>query len=126
MSTPYDERFDPPAPVLPVRLRLPESGDWLQLVGLVDTGADASLFPFGVADEHLPLVGLVGVRGVTGDVERAGLYRAEVQIGGALRALVVAGMGSETILGRDVLNRFVLGLDGPARRLTIEAGMETT
>ena len=116
---PYDDGFDPPAPVVPLRVRLPGPDGWLQLMGLVDTGADITLIPQDIAERHLPLAGVVGLRGVTGDVQQAAVYRAETEIGGVARVTLVAGFGNETIVGSDVLNRLVLSLDGPARQLIL-------
>lgn len=41
-----------------------------------------------MAERELPVEGTVGVCGVTGDVEEAILYRAEVEIGGVARVLI--------------------------------------
>lgn len=116
---PYDRRFDPPAPVLSLQLRLPLGEDWLQLAGVVDTGADITVFPEDIAARHLPVAGQIGVRGVTGVVQRAVLYRAELRVAGARRVLVVAGFGLELIVGRDLLRHLIVELDGPADRMTV-------
>lgn len=119
---PYDHRFEPPAPVLPFRVSLPASGDWLQLAGLVDTGADITLFPEDIAERHLPVAGTIAIRGVTGEVVEATLYRAELALGDVRRTLIVAGLGREAIAGRDLLAGLVVTLDGPARQLTFALG----
>src|SRR5690606_18724791 len=77
---PYDGRFDPPAPVVPLRLRIPDPSGWVRFVGLVDTGADITVLPSDVAERYLPVGGLIEIRGVTGFIEEAVLYRAEVAI----------------------------------------------
>lgn len=118
----YDERFEPPAPVLPFRVSLPASGGWLQLAGLVDTGADITVLPEDVADRHLPVAGTIGIRGVTGAVAEATLYRAELVLGNVRRVLLVAGLGQEAIAGRDLLAGLVVTLDGPARQLISAPG----
>jgi predicted aspartyl protease len=119
---PYDDSFSPPAPVMRLRVRPPGSSGWIQFSALVDTGADITVIPADVADRRFPLAGVIDVHGVTGDVEEAVLYRVDLDFAGIRRAAVVAGLGSEPILGRDLLEHTVLRLDGPARRLTVKAG----
>jgi len=115
----YDETFDPPAPVLPLRLRIPDPSGWLRLVGLVDTGADITVIPSDVAERYFPVGGAVGIRGVTGVVQEAILYRVEIEFGGLRRTLLLAGFGSEVIVGRDSLNRLNINLEGPSRMLRL-------
>lgn len=118
---PYDASVDPPAPVIPLRVRIPGSAGWLQLAGLVDTGVDLTLLPREIAERHLPLAGRVEIRGATGDTSAAALYLAEIEIARLRRATLVAGLGEETIVGRDLLALLRLTLDGPARLLTATA-----
>ncbi|HEY0079017.1 MAG TPA: retroviral-like aspartic protease family protein [Pyrinomonadaceae bacterium] len=48
----YDStRFSPPAPVATVTLRNPESGMSVEVTMLLDTGADVTLLPQGVAEK---------------------------------------------------------------------------
>jgi predicted aspartyl protease len=122
VPVPYDHHFEPPAPVLPLRVNLPASGGSLQLAGLVDTGADITLLPEDIAERHLPVAGTIAIRGVTGEVVQATLYRAELEVGDHRRALIVAGLGRETIAGRDLLSGLVVTLDGPAQQLSFAAG----
>lgn len=116
---PYDRRFDPPAPVVPLRLRIPAPSGWVRFVGLVDTGADITMLPSDVAEHHLPVGGSIQIRGVTGFIEEAVLYRAEVAIGSSRHLLLVVGLGSEVIVGRDLLNRLEVKLDGPSQMLSV-------
>lgn len=120
-AIPYDERFDPPAPVVPLRLRVPAPAGWVQFTGLVDTGADITVIPSDVAERYLPVGGSIRIRGVTGFAEEAVLYRAEVAIGNSRHLLLLVGLGSEVIVGRDLLNQFDVKLDGPNHMLEVGA-----
>lgn len=117
---PYVGRFDPPAPVVPLRLRIPDPSGWVRFVGLVDTGADITVLPSDVAERYLPVGGLIEIRGVTGFMEEAVLYRAEVAIGSMRHILLLVGLGSEVIVGRDLLNQMEVKLDGPSQMLSVE------
>lgn len=121
IRVPYDVSVTPPAPVVALLIRLVMGGGWLQLVGLVDTGADITVIPQDIGERYLPVAGVVGLRGVTGDIEEAALFRTEMEVGGMRHVGLVAAFGTETIVGRDVLNRLVLELDGPGRELTVAA-----
>jgi predicted aspartyl protease len=115
----YDDTFDPPAPVVPVWVGLSGLEDRVQLPGLVDTGADVSVLPEDFAERHLPIAGVLGVRGVTGDVRDAALYRALIALAGVERTLILPALGREMIVGRDLLASLVVTLDGPARQITL-------
>lgn len=92
---------------------------------LIDTGADLALTPrflairIGLVWDDLPLV---GVRGVGGG-EQARFGRLPVRIGEValtLRCLFIDGSSAPFILGRaDFLDRFVLTIDQPHRRITL-------
>jgi predicted aspartyl protease len=95
----YDHTFDPPAPVLPIRISAPGSDDSVLLWGLVDTGADLCVIPATVvAPAGLPAVSEVRVRGVGGAARPALLYAARLQIDATAAVF---------------LNRLTLLLNGP-------------
>jgi predicted aspartyl protease len=118
-SVPYNELFDPPAPVLPLKLRIPAPSGWVNLVALVDTGADLTVIPADVAERYLAVAGAIRIIGVTGAAEEATLYWSEVAIGNWHHRVLLAGFGAEAIVGRDVLNRLNLTLEGPSRTLSL-------
>lgn len=113
----FDTSFDPPACVLPVRIAgLDEHDPAALLRMLVDTGADCTLIPARIAKTlRLPLIDRVEIQGVGGKVVAAPVHAARVRLG-ALRAIArVVALGDEALLGRDLLNRLVMQIDGPAQ-----------
>jgi len=117
---PYDDGVSPPAPMLPLRLADPAEGTGVLLPALVDTGADCTLVPAAVASRlRLPVVDRIVVAGLGGSARRAPVHAAVVQVG-RLRTLArVVAFEEETIVGRDLLNRLIAVLDGPALRLSL-------
>lgn len=121
---PYDRTRSPAAPVLPLALGRPGTVGKAAAPALVDTGAELTVIPDRLARSlRLPMVNEMTVRGVTG-AKRVRIYGAEVEIGGARLSIEVAGVGTQTLLGRDVLNRWTLVLRGPAQTLELDAGPE--
>jgi len=117
---PYSSSFRPPAPVLLVRLGAPGRETVLGLPALLDTGADLSVVPRSTADAlGLPQVSTTRIQGVTGAAESTPVHAALLEIAGAAELVEVVAWGDEAILGRDVLNRFVLELDGPRETLIV-------
>jgi hypothetical protein len=58
------------------------------------------------------------VQGVGGQAVRVPVHAARLRIG-TLRALArVVALGDEALLGRDILNKLVLSIDGPARLIS--------
>jgi hypothetical protein len=123
---PYDQDLYPPAPVVDVRLGRPgESLAVGPLRAIVDTGADGSIAPSHYLESlRLPAVGEVYLRGQWDAGREAAVYRVDLGIG-SLRLpsveFVADELGDEVILGRNVLNKLVLSLDGPRQSLAIRA-----
>lgn len=116
----YDAGFDPPAPAVVVRVSAPGAADRVQLQALADTGADITVVPAAVAERVLAAIGVVRLQGVGGEHNDAPLYRAAVDIDGVVDVFEVVGWRDETIVGRDVLNRWVATFDGPRGVLELE------
>jgi predicted aspartyl protease len=111
----YDSAYMPSAPVATIQLRAKST---VELVALLDSGADGTMIPANVLRQ-------IGaryqetrtMRGVTGARQTVDLYLVTVQIDPhkitGIRAAAVT-VGSEVILGRDVLNHLVVTLNGLA------------
>ena len=114
----YDTaRFRPPAPVARVTLRDPESGTTTSNVPmLVDTGADLTLIPLasiyglGVLMEPDGYV----LKSFDGTMSVAQAARIELDLfGRTFKGRFLTVDQEWGLLGRDVLNNFVLVFDGP-------------
>jgi predicted aspartyl protease len=121
---PYSSEYVPAAPVVDIRLGAPgmeSSSSFLQ--AFVDTGADATLIPM----TYLKQVGTEKVdqadlRSQWGEQRIVTLYAVALEINQYyIDFIQVVGdeIGDEIILGRDVLNRLRLLLDGPAGMLEV-------
>jgi predicted aspartyl protease len=124
----FDKSFDPPAPVLAVRVGgIEEHHPAAMLRMLVDTGADCTLIPVRIARSlRLPVVDRVAVQGVGGKPRNAPVYAVRLRVG-TLRTLTrVVALGDEALLGRDVLNQLLLQIDGPAQRISAEPRAKRT
>jgi hypothetical protein len=92
---------------------------------LVDSGADRTIVPLGLADSlglQASTNDFVLLRGITGDAQPFSLYYMYVAIGESplLLAEVVVMKSEEYVtLGRDVLAHYRVLLDGPAQTVTI-------
>ena len=122
----YDSSYDPPAPVLPIRIGVPNRSEPTeQHSAFVDSGADATAIPI----EILWAIGarvvgqgrLIGTTGVSVEVEvfRVVIYMPTGVTYG-IRAIGSKESG-EIILGRDVLNQWRITLDGPGEIVEIQA-----
>jgi predicted aspartyl protease len=109
----YSDAYDPPAPILPLRLSHPSAEAGVMVVALLDTGADVTMMPRDVVRRlALPLVARTRVMGVGGET-RADIHAARVEVAGTSQLLEVVALGDEAIIGRDMVARWVLQLDGP-------------
>ncbi len=124
MNFHYSRNYFPPAPTIDVIFIT--AADFLQtrpLTALVDSGADATLVPIGYLEEiHAPPTVEMIARSQWGEQRRVMLYLADVRIGNlTLPGIEVIGDESadEVVLGRDVLNRLHVALNGPEERVEV-------
>lgn len=114
--------FTPPAPVVEVRIIDGSSVETVE--ALVDSGADATCIPERVAEAlELQPISVLRVGGADGGSEDRLVYRAEsIQFEGqTLGNVALIGLPvSYAIVGRDLMNRFVIRLEGPSLHFTIE------
>jgi len=115
----YAETWYPPMPVLEIRLGYPEESLSLgPYTAIVDTAADGTLIPIQLIERlEAPFVDDVRLRSQWGEWHKARMFTVDMGID-SLRLPVVEVVGDEQgdeiILGRNVLNRLRLLLDGPA------------
>jgi len=120
---PYNTIFNPPAPFLTISISaIYQKEPTLTIDCLLDTGADISVIPQALANSlNLDPTGLMIVEGFNSERQKLPLFAIDATIETKTLAgiEVLAYQTDYAILGRDVLNRFRLLLDGPAQNLEI-------
>jgi hypothetical protein len=115
-----DERFAPAAPVATVALQHPETGEMLADVPmLIDSGADATLLPrsaivslgIGGTGERYEMVAFDGTIN-----ESEAVHAVLSLLNKTFRGRFLQTDSEVGIIGRNILNRLRLLLDGPALR----------
>lgn len=124
MKRNYNEDYYPPAPFLQVRFGVADSGLYTDaLLGMVDTGADATIVPLEYLDQiEASVEGFSNIRSHWGESTQVNLYAVDVIIEGrTLPGILVVGdeIGQEVVIGRNVLNCVRLLLDGLKRQSQI-------
>ena len=98
----------------------PHSTAYGPISAFVDTGADATIVPIDIVRQlRAGVVTLKTVRGYTGGRHTVRTYLVDVVVGSlTLPGVEVVGDDAtdEILLGRDVLNKLRLLLDGPGHR----------
>ncbi len=119
MKYPYDTSYQPPFPV--IRVVLYNSEEELRTAtenALLDTGSDGSLVPIAYLRQILaPTLTDTRIRSHWGEWRPAQLFLVDLEIDNLrLPGIFVVGdeQGNEIVLGRNVLNRLRILLDGPA------------
>jgi len=129
MVTPFSHELLPPAPVLPVRLSAPgEPPAQTALTALIDTGADFTIVPLRwLLQVGAPETRAAYARGMWSARQLVTVYLVDIHLDRmTLPGVEVIGIHSEVgetnddvdsdeqlILGRNLLNRLLLLLDGP-------------
>lgn len=123
----YDARYDPPAPVIDATLMEPRRTN---VSALVDSGADLTVVTEDKAKEssltERPPITVAFIRGPD-YVGLAPIYRSKIRLRDTelLIALAVAPISEEAILGRDLLNRLIVSLNGPRRVISVFVSEES-
>lgn len=114
---PYNQSVRPPAPFLDVVLRHPVNPQVTQtLPAKVDTGADISAIPLSIVDEfNLSRASTIPVEGYDGHLSTVPTYAIGLSIADTYpgRLEVISISETYVLVGRDVLNRFYVRLNGP-------------
>lgn len=120
----YTTHSQPAAPVVPIWIGPPYASLRVgPLQAYVDTGADGTIVPIRhLAPLTLVLADRSLLRSQWGERRLVKTYWLDIAIGEfKLPSIQVVGdeQGDEIILGRNLLNKFVLTLNGPQRLLEI-------
>ena len=115
----YDETFTLPAPALQVRVRArSRSRPAIAVRARLDTGADITSIPESIASElGLQVERIVIVAGYDDIAAERYAYLVTLEILGHTftGVRVISSARTDILLGLDILNRFVITLDGKAR-----------
>lgn len=120
----YDNyHYNPPAPVLPITIRIPDSIKQLTTDALVDTGADITCLPRAfigtLRAERASTYDVFAINGVS--VGPSDSYFLEFELAGMKELVEVIAIGDEPILGRNLINEFTIQLYGPKQKLEIKS-----
>jgi predicted aspartyl protease len=122
MST-HNPDHDPPFPQLIINLRNSNDDRLGPFPALLDSGADVTFVPISLLEQLTSWRGEEArVRSHFGEYQIVRLYLISVQINTAqLSGLYIVGdeVGDEIILGRDILNKLPIFLDGPAQQTEV-------
>ncbi len=121
---PYDKSFYPPFPALPVVIQNSEIGvQTVVITALLDSGADGTMIPLPyLRDIQAPVLQETRIRSYWGEWRTVSMFLVDIRIDSlTLAGIFVVGdeSGNDIVLGRNVLNKIRLELDGPANKTTL-------
>jgi hypothetical protein len=123
----YDRTHLLPIPVVEIRIAVPDSNDWQgPFKAIIDSGADLTIVPLAwLRQFRAPYLKRAVLRTQWSQRQPVGLYEVDVRLGDLVfPGIDVAGdfASNEILLGRNVLNRLDLRLEGPKLRTHILGG----
>ena len=111
----YDPTFNPPAPVVRVRVQNPDNGAAAEIRAQVDTGSFMTVIPESIARElKLEPYSRVVAGSVDCQAIQVSTFRVTLVVEGyvILRAEIAVLDRDDALLGRDALQHFILTLNG--------------
>jgi predicted aspartyl protease len=116
-SRPYDQQnFNPPAPVMEVSLSIPSTHSViLKSLALLDSGADITVIPERIIQQlQLRYVDEITVSGYDGIPKQTFIYSVKLTFNGLGDFIVraIASSNDYILVGRDILNKWSLLLEG--------------
>ena len=119
MSTPYHRGYEPPFPQIKVVFEF-EGTHTGPFTALLDSGADVTMVPETTLEQIGAWTGESAfIRSQFGELQPARLYLISIQVQNiTVPGIYVVGhtTSEEIILGRDVLDKLTLFLDGPEQQ----------
>ena len=119
----YDSSFIPAMPVVTIKIGRALTTPLLQLNALIDSGADSAIIPVAYLRQlRARKERTVWLRTVTGTRSIVDLYTIALQFGPfTFRECLVAGgsQAEELMIGRNILNQFIVTLNGLANVVEI-------
>jgi len=117
MSHTYDQNYIPPFPTLPIVLHNPKTGKSVSCrLAHLDTGADSTVVPHALLEEiGSKEIDVNYIRSPWGERRAVGIHTIDIEVDGEyLSAIEVVcnKVGDEILLGRNILNRLIILLDG--------------
>ena len=113
----YNQNVKPPAPFIDIIISHVENSEQTaQVRAKIDSGADITAIPISLIDQlELPITKKIIARGYDATPISVFTYSVSLEIAEVRfkNLRVIASPRDYVILGRDVLNRFYLNLNGP-------------
>ncbi len=113
----YDQTIQPPAPMLDILASCSKEAESLSVRAMLDSGSSLTALPLHTLKAlNAPVYDRLTISGYENKKTRARTYIVAIKVAGhRFWPLEVIGLPrDDAILGRDVLNQFIITLDGPS------------